>query len=168
MINVINETVIVPGEGGRVFLTRLSVVPFESAIALSAVWAGTASLFGISGSGAAFNATLPHPLVVLFNIMYIVSGVVTVLGLGFGYRNLEGFGLVTLATSLAIRLIALAVISGVQPDTITAIVQAMIFIPASLVRLVSLTHGVEVVPVKLEEQVHIEEMAPVVDKTNGS
>lgn len=122
----------------RVFFRRLTVLPFEGAIALASVWGGVASLFGLTTAGQAFGTALPPNMTIAFNLLYILSGLAILFGLGWGYRNLEACGLILLLTSLTVRSIALAVTFGITPSIATALVQAVIFIAATAFRLRSI------------------------------
>lgn len=138
----------------RVFFHRITVLPFEGAIALASVWGGVASLFGLTTAGQAFGTALPANMATAFNLLYIISGLAILFGLGWGYRNLEACGLILLLTSLTVRSIALAVTFGVAPSIVTMLVQSVIFIAATVFRLESIFRNGTIVqvkgPVKLE------------------
>ena len=119
----------------QAFFHRLIVLPFESAIAIASVWGGLASLFGLTTAGQAFGTTLPQSLATAFNLLYIISGLAILLGLGWGYRNLEACGLILLLTSLTVRSIAFVVTFGLAPSIATMLIQAVIFIAAAIFRL---------------------------------
>lgn len=122
----------------QVFFRRITVLPFESAIALASVWGGVASLFGLTTAGQAFGTALPPNMATAFNLLYIISGLSILFGLGWGYRNLEACGLVLLLTSLTVRSIALAVTFGAAPSIATMLVQSVMFIAATVFRLQSI------------------------------
>lgn len=124
-----------PLQQKRIFFHRLTVLPFEAAIALASVWGGLASLFGLTISGQAFGTALPPNMATAFNLLYIISGLAILFGLGWGYRNLEACGLILLLTSLTVRSIALAVTFGLAPSIATMLVQAAIFAVATIIRL---------------------------------
>lgn len=120
------------------FLGRLMVLPFEAAIAVSSATLGVASLFGFTAPSQAFGAVLPASMVALFNLLYILSGLCILHGLGWAYRNLEACGLILLITTLVVRVIMLAVTFGAAPSIMTALLQLIIFIAASITRLQAL------------------------------
>lgn len=124
-----------PLQQKRIFFHRLTVLPFEAAIALASVWGGLASLFGLTTTGQAFGTALPPNMATAFNLLYIISGLAILHGLGWGYRNLEACGLILLLTSLTVRSIALAVTFGPVPSIATMLVQAVIFAVATIMRL---------------------------------
>lgn len=121
--------------GTREFILRVIVVPFEIAIALTAVWAGAAGLLTLSPSAAAFNATLPQWLVTMFNLIYVIAGLAMLTGVGWNYKNAEASGLILLITSLLIRAVALYVTRGFDQVTTNVIVQATLFGGAAVIRL---------------------------------
>lgn len=122
----------------RVFLRRLTVLPFESAIAVASIWGGLSSLFGLTSAGQAFGNALPPLMVTLFNLLYILSGLSIVFGLGWGYRNLEACGLILLLTSLAVRSITLTFTFGLTPLVVATLASSVIFIVATVFRLESI------------------------------
>ena len=121
--------------GTREFILRVIVVPFEIAIALTAVWAGAAGLFNLSITASAFNSTLPQWLVTLFNILYVIAGLGILTGVGWSYRNAEASGLILLITSLFIRVVALYFTRGFDSVTTNVIIQAVLFGGAAVIRL---------------------------------
>lgn len=121
-------------EGTKDFILRMVVVPFEIALALTAMWSGTAGLFNLSITATAFNATLPHWLVTLFNLMYIVAGLGVLSGVGWSYRNAEASGLILMFTSLIVRAGALYVTQGLNSISTNVIIQAVFFGGACVVR----------------------------------
>lgn len=131
----------------RVFFHRLTVLPFEAAVALSSVWGGLAAMFGLTSTGQAFGTALPPNMTIAFNLLYVLSGAAILLGLGWGYRNLEGCGLVLLLTSLGVRAIALTVTFGFTPLISSVVVQAVIFIIAVAARLRTLFRNGTIVQV---------------------
>lgn len=124
--------------GFRLFLFRSRAVPFELALGFVSLWSGAISFFGVTLSAQTLNQTL-HPLMVsTFNLLYLLSGVFIIAGVGWGYRNLEASGVILLATALIVRAIAVLIGAGVNPLTLTAALQGVAFSFACVVRLVSL------------------------------
>lgn len=149
-----DESVIDYPAQGKVFLRRLAVLPFEAAIAIASIWGGMSSLFGLTTGGQAFGASLPPGMVTLFNLLYILSGLAIMLGLGWGYRNLEACGLILLITSLLVRSLTVTVTFGATPLVIATVAQAVIFGTATILRLIAVFKNGTIVqvngPVKLE------------------
>jgi hypothetical protein len=115
------------------FFRQLAMLPFETAIALASVWGGVASSLGLT-AGQGFSATLPPLMVSAFNLLYILSGLAIVLGIGWGYRNLEACGLVLLTMSLLVRGIAVVVTAGATTPVLTAQFSTVVFIGATVLR----------------------------------
>lgn len=124
--------------GARLFCGRCAVAPFETATAVLSVWSGAISFFGVTITASVVNTLLPPQLVVLFNLLYVLSGAFMLAGLGWNYRNLEATGIIFLATSLIIRFIVLFVAAGFQPVILTALVTNLAFGLACGTRLVFL------------------------------
>lgn len=122
-------------EGARLFLSRCSVMPFEVALGFVSAWTGAISFFNLTVAAVAFSNALPTPMVVAFNIVYLLSGVFLVLGVGWGYRNIEAAGMILLATVLGVRTVAFCVVFGFTAVTTGAIIQSLTFGLAALVRL---------------------------------
>lgn len=120
------------------FCARLAVVPFESAAAVIVIWVGIAAFFDVATAQRLFNASLPQPMAIGFNIAHIVSGFAVISGLGWGYRNLEMFGLILLLGALLVRVTALWNYAGLDPLVSSAIIQSAVFGISSLVRLKTL------------------------------
>jgi len=124
--------------GARLFCGRCAIAPFETATAVLAMWTGAISFFGVTLTASVVNTLLPEQLVILFNLLYVLSGAFMVAGLGWNYRNLEATGIIFLATSLLIRLIVLFVAAGFQLVILTALLQNLAFLIACGTRLVFL------------------------------
>lgn len=113
--------------GMRHFRKRLVIVPFDTALALTAVWSGLGAFFDASIQARLFNDALPDFAAILFNIVYIVSGLAVLAGIGWAYRNLEISGWILLLTSLIVRTISLWSYGGFNPFVTASLVQGAIF-----------------------------------------
>lgn len=109
--------------------------PFEFAVAVVSVWTGAISFFGITLGAQTLNQTLPIAAVATFNLIYFVSGLFIIIGLGRAYRNIEASGLILLATALVVRSIAVIIGAGITPIALTAVFQAVVFVIACMARL---------------------------------
>lgn len=146
--------------GAKEFWFRVIVVPFEVAMAITAAWSGVAGLMDLTVTANAFNATLPHWAHTGFNLLYVVSGFSVTAGVGWGYKNLEGFGLTLMLSGLMVRAFTLYTILGMVPVTVNVLMQAFFFGGACFVRLLLLlqkkntivvtldTDAVEILPLK--------------------
>ena len=127
--------------GWRLFRHRLVCVPFESSLAIVAIWTGATSLLEYSVAARAFSWALPQATVDIFNLAYVLAGAFVLLGVGWGYRNVESSGLLMLFTVLTVRVFSLMVLVGTTPETVTAIVQGLTFGLATLLRLYMIIKG---------------------------
>ena len=137
-------------QGFHDFLHRLRVMPFESALAITTIFTGIAAFTDKSISSRLFVEALPLEIAVLFNVTHLLSGFSLFAAIGWGYRNLEAFGLLLLASSLFARLITLWVVAGWHPVTATALIQSLIFGLACLARIYTLFKRQDVTLIDLE------------------
>jgi hypothetical protein len=135
----------VRGAGFPAFRKRLEIVPFETALAVAAVWSGGSALLGWTVQGQALEAILPHWLAGIFSITYLLAGAGLLTGIGLAYRNIETAALVLLLSSLAIRVVAGYTVGGFSPAFVQGTVQAVVFIPACAFRIKQLARGVSIV-----------------------
>lgn len=123
-----------PG-GWKLFVHRCTIVPFEVALGAVAVWTGFTSFFEWTVTARAFGSSLPGYMTDAFNLVYLVAGAFIMVGVGWGYRNVESSGVILLATTLLVRVMALMFSVGVTPETTSAIVQGLTFGFACAIRL---------------------------------
>lgn len=138
--------------GFKHFFARSALAPFEFALGIVSLWTGAISFFGVTLGAQTLNATLPSVMVAAFNLIYFISGLFIVAGLGWGYRNIEASGVILLSTALIVRATAVIIGAGINPLTMTAVIQAVVFTIACLVRLVTLLrHKVVVFATEITE-----------------
>ncbi len=91
-----------------VFIQRQFVLfPFEIAFSLYSLYMGVSGLVGGGSTSGSLFAEALGQWSIPFNLLYAVSGLAIYTGLVTLRRNVEAFGLITLATSLIIRSIVL-------------------------------------------------------------
>lgn len=151
--------------GFRLFLNRCSIVPFETAVGVLSIWAGGVALLNATFVARTFNSSLPQVYTAAFNLVYLIAGAFIVTGLGWAYRNLETSGLIFLVTTLIVRVVSLVFIVGWMPETISAIVQGIVFGVAGGVRIRSLMKNYTLVFAKdipdiVARQAHAEGLTP--------
>jgi hypothetical protein len=132
----------------RDFLRRLATIPFESLFAIFAVYAGVAGLLHVGTSSDALDAVIGNTITTYLQVMYLASGVLMLLGLGFGKSKFEMPGLVFLATSVIVRGIAVTALVGITADTVGLLVLYFVILVACGVRLAHLLKGQVVVLIK--------------------
>jgi hypothetical protein len=121
--------------GFKLFFHRCSVVPFEVALGVLAMWTGYTSFFEWTVAARAFGSSLPGYMTDGFNLVYLVSGAFILVGVGWGYRNVEASGVILLATVFLVRVMALLFSVGITPETTSALVQSLTFGFACMIRL---------------------------------
>lgn len=129
--------------GFGIVYKRLSVQPFEAALALLTILSGILLLVrvGPPRTPSPVTALLPEPLVFAFRMFYFASGVGMFAGLGWGYRNLEAFGLILLLTSLGGFTLTMLVVIGFKPLILGSVIGAVVFGIAAVMRLMALLRG---------------------------
>lgn len=132
---VLRESIKQIPTGFKLFMHRWIITPFEVAFALVAMWTGLISFFNWTVAARAFNSALPTELSTLFNLIYFISGIFMLTGIGWAYRNVEAAGLIFLFTVLLVRVITLISMVGFTPETTSAIVQGLAFGFACIARL---------------------------------
>lgn len=129
-------------DGFRLFMGRQKLLPFNTYVALYAMWTGLAGLFNWSLSGTLFNASLTPDLAALFNVMQLVAGLLIFFGIGWESEHFEGLGLVLLVTSAVVRGIASATLIGINDSLAIGIVMnGILLIPACAIRFYALWKG---------------------------
>jgi hypothetical protein len=124
--------------GAKEFQDRLKVVPFDTALALVAVWSGISAIFSASVQARLFNDTMPEAIAMAFNLVYIIGGLAVVSGTGWAYRNVQLSGWILIFTSLLVRIFALWSYGGFNPFVTASIAQALLFGPACIIRIITL------------------------------
>lgn len=126
----------------KIFALRCATVPFQSALSILAIWSGFAGILGATIGAQLFQHALRSPLADVFDVLYILAGVMMFGGVGWTYRNVEASGLILLATTLAVRLVAYSVQVGWNDFSSLLIVQSLVFVVASAIRLTTLLKSI--------------------------
>jgi hypothetical protein len=137
----------VQGERLRQILRRLATFPFEGLIAGLVIISGSAGLFGI-GDVSVLDALLPRWLFVMISVLYVLSGLLMVAGLGLARGNLEAGGLIALVASTIIRFIGIGSAVGYTDERVILLLTLYVLVAASsTVRLRTILHGEKIVRV---------------------
>ena len=121
--------------GAKLFWNRCSVVPFEASLGVLAIWTGSTAFLNWTLTNRVLVSALPDNMLRLLNLLYLISGIMIVTGVGWAYRNVETSGLIFLATSFIVRFVVLISIAGVNPETVGALVQTLTFGLACAIRI---------------------------------
>lgn len=108
------------------------------------IYAGTVAIINFGVTVTPLAAALGPKIAILFNGLFIVSGLAIYFGMGLRKANLEAFGLVLLATSLAVRTVVSTWYFGMNPMAINGYVLNGAFAVSCVVRLRTIWHWSEV------------------------
>lgn len=100
------------------FFLRQSRHSFETMFGFFCVWASLTAFLNFGITANAFTQVIGPVAATLFNIVYLLAGIAIYFGIGFGKGNIEGAGLILLAASLLVRVLASAWLLGWNPITI--------------------------------------------------
>jgi hypothetical protein len=103
--------------------------------------AGVAGLLNYGSGNDPLTVVLPGWLTTLFQVIFTVAGLSTLVGLGRGSFGLEGMGLVLMVTSVLMRLLLFVVYLGFPPEIIVGATFYFVLGWACLARLRSLRRG---------------------------
>jgi len=82
------------------------------------IYSGIAGLLNFGVTNDTFRVVLGAGLANIFNVGYILAGVGMYMGIGLRRGNFEGFGLITIATSVFIRMLAVGWVTIFHPTLI--------------------------------------------------
>lgn len=87
------------------FIRRISIAPFEIAVALHSMWNGITGLFeaNVAAIAIAVANNLPHSQLVIINLLGVIAGLAMAGGIMYKIRTVEIFGLWALATAVLLR-----------------------------------------------------------------
>jgi hypothetical protein len=130
------------------FFKRQGVVPFDTAIAFISIYGGITGLLGIGLLPSIYRSTLGPTLSIVFDVSFIVAGLVWFFGIGLGRGDLQTFGLVTIIASLFVRTLTVGFKQGLNPVVFNSYVTNAVFITACITRLMSLKHNKSIVQIE--------------------
>jgi hypothetical protein len=116
------------------FFYSQMVVPFETCFAFFCVYSGIAALLNFGIIADTFQSVIGEHLAAFFNIGFVFSGLALYFGVGLRRRDLEMCGLITIATSLVVRSIAIVWLLGFNPLIINTYISNFAFILACVIR----------------------------------
>lgn len=117
------------------FFKRQSVQSFETVFAVFCIYSGIASLFGVGVGSGALTSILGGWLALILDTGFTASGFMMFFGIGFGRRDVEAAGLVTVMTSLVARHLAIFLVFGLTPVFFNTYFYASAFALACALRL---------------------------------
>ena len=128
-------------------MPRAWLHPFELAFAAIIISQGVVALTG-RGIVNPANALLPHWLAIAFQIAYILAGLAISIGLLLPRGDVEGGGLILLATDLMARAILFGQFLGWNLQSVTSLTFSAFLTLACIARLAMLISGLTVVLIR--------------------
>lgn len=117
------------------------MVPFETMLAFFFVYAAIAAMVNFGISLSPLLRFLGPRIGVVFYCTYLVAGLGMFFGIGLRRANLEGFGLILIATCLTVLTIVNSWLLGVHPTTVNGYVLNSAFVLACIIRLRTILKG---------------------------
>lgn len=99
------------------------------------MYGGISGLFKLGIVNDQFTTVLGNTLSGIFNLGYLMAGLALGFGIGLKKKEIEFFGLATIATSLLIRMVVIAWLSGFDSGIINLYIVNGVFIIACLLRI---------------------------------
>lgn len=130
--------------GAHPVIGRLRVAPFETYFtAPLAIASGAAGLLnlGATNAGDALAVVIGEGWQAVFEALYLVAGLLILVGIASGRRRTESVGLVAIATSVAVRVVAYIALVGWGVEIAVSLVLYVGLIAACRVRLRTLRDG---------------------------
>lgn len=119
------------------FFMQQRAAPFETMLGFFCIYGGIAGLLDFGVASNAFKYILGYKITMLFNALYAIAGSGMFFGIGLNKHNIEAFGLITVATSIIIRTVAIGYIIGPNPLIINTYVLNVTFVLSCMARLVT-------------------------------
>lgn len=114
-------------------MRRILLVPFEMGLCLFSIYSGISGLLNFGSSNLLFVEAIHGANV--FNMIFILAGASTILGVAFLRANIEALGLCCIISSLLIRLMAILASAGWNQTSHNLIAVSAIFVLACVIRL---------------------------------
>lgn len=118
------------------FWRNIKVMPFEAMFGFICIYAGLAGIFNFGIVNNIFSSLLDVKLLLIFNILYLFSGIGIFFGVGLKKGNLEAFGLIILAATFLVRTLIFSWHLGLNPIIVNAYISNCAFIMACSIRIV--------------------------------
>lgn len=106
------------------------------------IYSGLTRIINFGVTSNVVIQTVGPTIAMLFAVAYLIAGVSMLFGIGLAKRNLEAFGLIVVASSVLIGIIATIYIVGVNPAIINGIFSSSLFLLACGIRAHSLFRSV--------------------------
>lgn len=102
------------------------------------MYAGAAAILSYGTTVGPLSRALGPAIATIFNVAFVVAGLGMYFGLGLKRGNVEAFGLILLAASLAVRSIINGWLFGVSPQAINGYVLNAAFVFSCAIRLLTI------------------------------
>jgi hypothetical protein len=121
------------------FFFTQAVVPFDTVIAFYCAYGGIAGLFKIGVASDRFVTVLGETMSTLFNLWYGLAGILMFFAIGLRRRDIQSFALISIVTSLLVRIVAVSWLSGLDKQIFGLYVINSAFIVACITRIYMLS-----------------------------
>ncbi len=115
------------------YLDTIRDRPFKIAMSLFAIYSGVSGLVGFGSSNIIFDAAVHFSY--MFNSLFIVAGLTTLIGVFWHKLNIEASGLLLISISLIIRMLSTVAIVGWDASAHNLLALCILFSSASAVRI---------------------------------
>jgi hypothetical protein len=121
------------------FFFTQAIVPFDTVIAFYCAYGGVSALFKLGTASDRFETVLGQSLALVFNVWYALAGLLMFFAIGLRRRDLQKFALISIITSLLIRIVAISWLSGWDSQIFNLYIINSAFIVACLTRIYMLS-----------------------------
>lgn len=121
------------------------MIPFETGFAALCVYNGVSGILSYGAVPKIFEQMLGYKFSLVFNIAYVISGLLMYLGIGLNRRNVEAFGVIIIMMSLSIRSLVVFFDVGFYELVVNSYVFATTFLISAAVRVYSLFAGITII-----------------------
>lgn len=125
--------------------------PFAAALAVLLVTSMIVTLTGISLTADVLKHLVPDWLLVLLAISYGIGGILLMIGMMYDRGDVEGSGCVLIVSGLIIRAIALVVVLGPSPASVSTVLFYVVFAGACIIRFRQITNGDKIIRLHMGE-----------------
>jgi hypothetical protein len=123
------------------FFERQAIVPFETMLAFFFIYAAIAAMINFGITVSPLVKVVGPKIGIVFYSIYLLAGLGMYFGVGLRRADVEGFGLILIATFLVVVTIANSWVFGVNPMVINSYVLNAAFVFSCVIRLRTILRG---------------------------